>query len=78
VPKRIYHPERPSYNAWYSGFISALALVSLFQDYCGKEGYIEVVRNHWMSAYITVPLALAALLLSFWLLWYARREEDKL
>jgi hypothetical protein len=36
---------------------------SLFQDALGKERYIEVIRQYWVTGYISVPVALALLVL---------------
>lgn len=37
------------------------AFHSLFQDFVGQEGYINLVRNHWISGWYTVPGALLLL-----------------
>lgn len=44
-----------------AGFLSALALSSLAQDWYGKEGYINLVRENWIDSYFTIPLAIVIL-----------------
>lgn len=46
------------------GFVTALSLFSLYQDYLGLEGSIKCLTEHWVSGYVTVPLALITLTLS--------------
>lgn len=48
-----------------AGMLCAFALESLQQDYMGKEAYIAMCQNHWISADITVPLAIFDLFLAF-------------
>jgi len=50
---------------FFAGMICAFALESLQQDYMGKEAYIVMAQNHWISGYITVPLAIFNLFLAF-------------
>jgi len=56
------------------GLIYARACESLFQDYLGKNEYIHRVTNGWISASITVPLAL--LILIACALWMSRDEGN--
>lgn len=50
-----------------AGFLTHSAIVSLLQDYWGMEGTIRRMVNGWMSAWITVPVAIALLVLSAYL-----------
>lgn len=52
-------------NSFTRGGAFTLALYSLFQDYLGKQGYLEYVENYWMDSKVTVPLALIGLALIF-------------
>jgi len=36
-------------------------LLGIFQDFVGQEGYINLIRNHWISGWYTVPGALLLL-----------------
>lgn len=47
-------------NGLFCGGLSAAATHSLIQDYLGLEGTIQSIRDHWISATYTVPLALTA------------------
>jgi hypothetical protein len=49
---------------FFAGSIFTLSVLSLVQDFMGKEAYIEHVTNNWASAWITVPLALVLLVYS--------------
>lgn len=67
-------------TGFWAGFVMALALHSLYQDALGRDRYIESVRVGWVSAWVSVPLALLALLLSVaWLVaadLSSRKESD--
>ncbi len=43
-----------------------VAVMSLFQDVLGQERYIDLIRNHWVTGYFSVPLALLLLVGSIW------------
>ena len=47
------------------GFFSYAAISSLYQDWIGKDAYIEKCQNEWISPHITVPFALILLILVF-------------
>ncbi len=55
-----------SINAYqfFAGYLFCSALNSLRQDVYGKEKYIAMCQAGWLSAWITVPLALMAILLA--------------
>jgi hypothetical protein len=44
-------------NSFWNGWICALAVMSLHQDYYGQEAYIALMRDHWIPSHISVPLA---------------------
>ena len=45
------------------GWTLAFAIMSLHQDYLGKEGYIQYTQENWIDPSITVPWALISLIL---------------
>lgn len=45
-------------NKFYAGGLFTVCILSLLQDFIGKEQYIEMVQNYWVSAWISIPLAL--------------------
>lgn len=51
-------------NRFLAGFCTALSLVSLHQDWLGRETYIASVRDNWASPMVSVPVALAILLVA--------------
>ncbi len=55
-----------------AGFISALAMVGLYQDMLGMERYVAMVRIGWMDSAISVPIELAWLLVA----WLAYRKGE--
>lgn len=50
-----------------AGYLCHAAMVSLLQDYWGMEGTIRHMVNGWVSAWITVPVAVALLIFAGWL-----------
>lgn len=63
------------HKRFISGFLTCWALTSLQQDYWGMEGTVRHVVNDWVSWKITVPLAIAVLLLARFLSYEAENEE---
>lgn len=45
-----------------TGAMIVMAVYSLIQDFVGAEAWAEHVRNHWVTGYITVPLAIVFLI----------------
>ena len=43
---------------FWSGVLFHGGVISLHQDYQGKEEYIKHVNEHWVNASVTVPIAL--------------------
>ena len=54
------HKKRNRAKFW-AGCLTATAFQSLYQDFKGQAGMQEVVQNHWISGWWTVPLALICL-----------------
>lgn len=50
------------WGGFFIGSTFILACWGLFQDFMGKEGYIEHVREHWVSSSISVPIFIVGLL----------------
>ena len=55
--------ERLTTRSFWSGYFLALCIVSLVQDYRGKEGMLERIEHHWVDAKWSVPIAL---FVAFW------------
>jgi hypothetical protein len=49
-------------TSWWCGVLSMAAAMSLFQDIVGQEGCIELIKNMWMTPWISVPIAIVMLL----------------
>lgn len=49
-------------NLFWLGFVASLATRSLMEDIQGQESMIETYQHHWLSAWITGPIAIVALL----------------
>lgn len=62
-------------QALVAGCIGHAAIISLIQDIYGKEKYLAVVNAGWLSAWITVPLAIFTLVISLFL-WAASNAPE--
>jgi hypothetical protein len=51
--------ERTIKWAGYGTVLIVAAALSLLQDLMGLERYVQLVRDHWISPWVTVPLALS-------------------
>ena len=49
-------------------------IMSLWQDFLGKEKYLEYVNNNWVDYRISVPITLCILILS---VLYQLKENEK-
>ena len=45
-------------KAFFAGLLIGSAFRSLEQDIVGKEAYLKIVDAGWISAWITVPVAI--------------------
>ena len=64
---------------WYAflaGWLSYGALTSISQDIIGKAEHVRRAEACWISWYISVPIALAALVISYLLLEKADRPKE--
>lgn len=61
-------------RSFHAGVVFAICIESLVQDALGREGYIAVVRAHWISGWITVPIALVGLTLALAAHWHAGKS----
>lgn len=57
---KLTHTKMVRMSFW-AGAASAGSVLSLYQDWFGLEGYIERVRDGWISEWVSVPIAIAAL-----------------
>jgi hypothetical protein len=60
---------------FFSGVLFHIALVSLVQDFYGKEQYTKIIEAAWVSPVLTVPLALILLVVSL-VLAYASENKS--
>lgn len=61
-------------SLWFwIGFAVHASCASILQDIAGQDGYIRIVKEHWTSSYITLPLAIAIVAAA----WLRMRHEDK-
>ena len=68
------------WSVFFCGAMVALSMMSLYQDFLGKDGFVKHVQDHWISGWWTVPIALVLLLLALtwmWLMmWTVKRTES--
>jgi len=50
---------------WTGGAL-VLALISLYQDFLGKERYIECVKNYWVNSNFSIPISFVILGTCLW------------
>lgn len=48
-----------------AGGLVMMALISLEQDMMGKEKYLHLLSDAWVSPLYTVPIALAVIVIAF-------------
>jgi hypothetical protein len=65
---------KPWLKLFFSGWLFSTAVHSLEQDAIGQEKYAKLVMDAWISAWVTVPLAVFMIWLALWLCHSARRE----
>lgn len=53
------------FNYFRHGIVFYAAVVSLYQDFLGKDAYIEACKNHWIDPSISVPIAIGMLVIIF-------------
>lgn len=58
--------------SYFSGLLIAVSAFVLYQDWYGLEGYIARCREGWISASITVPIAIALLAAGVLIVGFAR------
>lgn len=46
---------------FWAGFMAAVSVNSLFQDFAGQQRMRDWVSSHWIDGWVTVPLAAAVL-----------------
>lgn len=63
--------------AFTCGMFFEGALISLMQDLHGKEKYIEMIQNHWISGRITVPLALIIIIAALNILYDINKQVSE-
>jgi hypothetical protein len=61
--------------AFWAGYIGNSALKSFIQDLYGKQRYIELVQEKWISSKITIPLAVLLFFLTVYFILKAIYRE---
>ena len=56
----LTHQRIGTLNFW-AGFITSIACLMLWQDYCGLDGYIARLRESWIEPVYTIPIAILVL-----------------
>ena len=51
-------------TSFFCGILAYGSVRSLVQDYYGLEGYIQSCRDHWISAWVTVPISVLFFLIA--------------
>lgn len=46
---------------FWAGWVGSLAVTSLMQDFIGKDDYLRMARDGWVTPWVSVPAALALL-----------------
>jgi len=54
------------WSLFMSGWLACCAARSLWQDWLGQDAYVMHVREHWVSASLTVPVAFLLLVFALW------------
>lgn len=67
-------PFKPLWKGFWAGACMTAAIVSLVADYYGKEGYIELIRERWVSGTYSVPLAIAAFTVALFVLFRSGKD----
>lgn len=52
-----------------SGYLLGAAFTSLYQDFLGREKYIQMVEAHWVDSSFSVPVALLMIVVAVILQW---------
>ena len=55
-----------NWNCFYRGMLTCAALIAIFEKAMGQAWCINQETNWWWPWYVTVPLALVALLFAFY------------
>lgn len=56
-------------TSFIAGFIAAMSIRMLIEDFHGQERMIEMVTESWLTPWIGVPCAIAGLLAASYLVW---------
>jgi hypothetical protein len=56
---------KPWLKAFVAGWLVSSSIDSINQDLMGKEKFLHVASALWLSAWITVPLALIGLVIAW-------------
>lgn len=64
-------------DMFWAGFVMYPCLSSLHQDALGKDAYVRLVSDAWISGWWTVPIALVALSACAWIYAKGLREDTK-
>lgn len=64
--------------AFNAGVVVGLCCLSLLQDTIGKEAYIAIIDEHWVSGWISVPISIAIMLFCLWRLSVSVYNECEL
>jgi len=59
---------------YWDGFFMALVILGLFQDFLGREEYINFISRYWVKGIYSVPIALVALVFLLYDLGRLKRE----
>lgn len=61
-------------SAW-AGILLTSSIGSLFQDFMGQEGYMRLVREHWIPWVYSVPIALLGVIFAVMVLFMCFKSE---
>lgn len=53
-------------NDFMRGFCACLCCISIFQDWHGKDAYVQMVNEHWIDAKYSVPFAIVVLAIALY------------
>lgn len=65
---------KPTTRYFWAGWLIHMASMSLYQDWIGKEAYLEKAARLWIDAAITVPLSLAVIAFAAYMMNRADKE----
>ncbi len=62
---------------FWVGVLTTIACESLIQDAMGRDAFVQYVQTHWVAGWVSVPIAIVALVVAVALYVVGGRETGK-